>query len=180
MSSNQPAISIGLDSDQEVSFHSCSKDDEGSDDRGSDSDADCFSTISLKDPDDACEVSGPTGFKDVEGMKLGCGGSPEGLELGRVGQFAEGTQDDECFDVDAVDPADHPKPLKGRSIAHNILTDGSAVLLSLDIEIGGEYAGIVQLSAEIVRMKLVAGRGVAQDQVEDVVRVATFDWYVKP
>jgi hypothetical protein len=71
----------------------------------------------------------------------------------------------------------HPK---GGSIAHNILTDGSAVFLLLDIEIGGEYAGIVQLSAEIVRMKLVAGRGVAQDQVEDVVRVATFDRYVKP
>jgi hypothetical protein len=42
-------------------------------------------------------------------------------------------------------------------IAHNILTDGSAVFISLDIEIGGEYAGIVQLSVEIVRMKLVAG-----------------------
>jgi hypothetical protein len=50
----------------------------------------------------------------------------------------------------------------------------------LDIEIGGEYAGIVQLSAEIVRMKLVTGQGVAQDQVKDVVRVATFDRYVKP
>jgi hypothetical protein len=54
------------------------------------------------------------------------------------------------FDVDAVDPANCPKPLKGRSIAHNILTDGSAIFLLLDIEIGGEYAGIVQLSAEIV------------------------------
>jgi hypothetical protein len=49
----------------------------------------------------------------------------------------------------------------------------------LDIEIGGEYAGIVQLAAESVRMKLVAEQGVAQDQVEDVVRVATFDSYVK-
>jgi hypothetical protein len=97
-----------------------------------------------------------------------------------VGQIAEGTPDDECFDVDAVDPANCPKPPKGRSIAHSILTDGSAVFLSLDIEIGGEYAGIVQLSAEIVRMKLVAGRGVAQDRVEDMVRVATFDCYVKP
>jgi hypothetical protein len=82
MSSDQPAIGIGLDLDQEVSFHSCSKDDEGSDDRRSDSDANCFSTISIKDPDDACEVSEPTGFKDVEGMELGCGGSREGLELG--------------------------------------------------------------------------------------------------
>ncbi len=39
----------------------------------------------------------------------------------------------------------------------NVLTDGSAVFLSFDIEIGGEYAGIIQLSAELVRMKLVGG-----------------------
>jgi hypothetical protein len=39
------------------------------------------------------------------------------------------------LDVNDVDPADRPKPSKRRSIAHNILTDGSAVFLSLDIEI---------------------------------------------
>jgi hypothetical protein len=50
----------------------------------------------------------------------------------------------------------------------------------LDIEIGGEYVGIVELLAEIVRMKLVAGRGVALDGVEEVLRVAIFDSYVKP
>jgi hypothetical protein len=97
MSSDLPTIGIGPDSDQEVSFHSCSEDDEGSEDGGSDSDVDCFLTISLKDPDDACEVSGPTGFEDVEGMELGFGGSPEGLELGGLGQIAKGTPDDECF-----------------------------------------------------------------------------------
>jgi hypothetical protein len=110
MSSDPPTIGIGLDSDHEVSFYSCSEDDEGSDNRRSDSDADCFSTISLKDPDDTCEVSGPTGFKDLEGMELGFGGSPDGLELGGLGQISEGTPDDECFDVDAADPADRPKP----------------------------------------------------------------------
>jgi hypothetical protein len=65
------------------------------------------------------------------------------------------------LDLAAADPANHPKPPKGRSIAHNSLTDGSAVFLSVDIKIGGDYAGIVQLSAEIVRMKLFAGQGVA-------------------
>ncbi len=55
----------------------------------------------------------------------------------------------------------HPKG----EIAHNVLSDGSAVFLSFDIEIGGEYVGIIQLSAELVRMKLVAGRGVAQDRL---------------
>ncbi len=91
----------------------------------------------------------------MEGMKQGFGGSPEGLELGS-GQISEGTPDDESLDVNDVDLANCPKPPKGRSIAHNILTDGSAVFLLLDIEIGGEYAGIVQLSGEIEWIKLFA------------------------
>ncbi len=43
-----------------------------SDDGGSDSEADCFSTISQ----DALEVLGPTGFEGAEGMELGFGDSP--------------------------------------------------------------------------------------------------------
>ncbi len=78
-----------------------------------------------------------------------------------------------------LDPANHLKPPKGRSIAHSAFSDGSAVFLLLDIEIGGEHAGINQLSAEIVRMKLCPGQGVSQDRVEEVERVATFDSYVK-
>ncbi len=88
-----------------------------------------------------------------------------------MGQIAE------CNDVDATDC---PKPPKGRSIVHNVLTDGSAVFLSFDIEIGGEFAGIIQLSEELVWMNLVAGRGVVQDRLEEVERVETFDSYVKP
>jgi hypothetical protein len=76
----------------------CSEEDERSDDGGSDSDANCFLTISLKGLNDTCEVSGPTGFKNVEGMELGFSGAPEGLELGELGQIAESTQDDECLD----------------------------------------------------------------------------------
>ncbi len=41
---------IGPDSDDEVSIPSCSSDGEGSDNGGSGSDADCFSTISLEVP----------------------------------------------------------------------------------------------------------------------------------
>ena len=77
-------------------------------------------------------------------------------------------------------PANHLKPPKGRSIAHSAFSDQSAVFLSLDIEIGGEHAGIIQLSSEIVRMKLCPGRGVSQDRVEEVERVSTFYSYVKP
>jgi hypothetical protein len=132
-----------------MTLPSFSVDDKGSDYGGSESDINCFSTISLEDPGHP-EDSGPTGFKAVEGMELGFGSSSEGLELG-FGQIAEGTLDDECLDVNGVDPANRPKPPKGRSIVHNMLTyGGSAVFLSLDIEISGEYAGIIQLSAEIV------------------------------
>jgi hypothetical protein len=134
---------IGPDLDYEVSIASYSADGEGSDDGGSGSDTDCFSTISLEGPNDAGKASmdsRPAGFKAVEGIELGFGGSSEDLELG-LGQTAE------CDDVDATDC---PKPPKGRSIAHNVLTDGSAVILSFDIEIGGEYAGIIQLSVELV------------------------------
>ena len=89
----------------------------------------------------------------------------------------EGSPDDVNDDVDA---ADIVKPPKGRSIAHSAFSDGSAVFLSLDIEIGGEHAGIIQLSSEIVRMKMCPGRGVSQDRVQEVERVASFDSYVKP
>jgi hypothetical protein len=100
MSSKQLIWVLGL-SDHKESLPSCSIYNEGSDDGGSDSDAKCFSTIS----------PGPAGFEDVEGMELGFGGSPESLELG-LSQIAEGTPDDDCLDVDDVDPANHPKSPK--------------------------------------------------------------------
>ncbi len=104
---------IGPDSDDEVTIPSCSADGEESDNEGSGSDADCFSTISLESPNDAGEASkdsGPAGFKAVEGIELGFGGFSESLEPG-LGQIAE---------HDDVDAADLPKPPKGRSIAHNV------------------------------------------------------------
>ena len=78
------------------------------------------------------------------------GEEEEGLEMeinGTLGVVEEGSPDDVNEDVG---DANHLKPPKGRSIAHSAFSDGSAVFLSLDIEIGGEHAGIIQLSAEIV------------------------------
>jgi hypothetical protein len=43
---------------------------------------------------------------------------------------------------------------KGRSTAHNIFDNQNTVFLSFDIETAGEIAGIVQISAEIVRFKI--------------------------
>jgi hypothetical protein len=149
------------DSDDGVSQPSCSEEDEDSH-NGNDSEADCFSTISLED--DAVH-----------------GEAEEGLDLGieelRLGEIEEGSPDDVNEDVA---PTNHLKPPKERSIAHSAFSDRSAVFLSLDIEIGGEHAGIIQLSSEIVRMKLCPGRGVSQDRVEEVERVSTFYSYVKP
>jgi hypothetical protein len=82
---------IGPDSDDKVTTPSCSTIGEGSDNGGSRSNADCFSTISLEGPNDAGEASkdsGPAEFEAVEGIELGFGGSSEGLELG-LGQIAE-------------------------------------------------------------------------------------------
>ncbi len=56
-------MGVGPDLDNKVSLLSSSKDNEGSDDGESNIAANRFSTISLKGSNDACEVSGPAGFK---------------------------------------------------------------------------------------------------------------------
>ncbi len=48
-------------------------------------------------------------------------------------------------------PQDTRKPPKGKSIAHYDLKAKRIVFVSLDVETGGEYCGIIQLSAEIFR-----------------------------
>jgi hypothetical protein len=56
----------------------------------------------------------------------------------------------------------------GRSIAHHTLNNHLCQYVSIDVETGGEIAGIIQLSAEIVHMKLVSkGRKLASDKAED-------------
>ena len=47
------------------------------------------------------------------------------------------------------DATDKPNP-KGKSIAHQIIKDSTAVFCSFDLESGGEFCGIIQLSAEIL------------------------------
>jgi hypothetical protein len=152
----------GCADDDDVSHTSHSKEGEDCSDNGSDSEADCFSTISLED--DAVQS------EEEEGLEMEINGS-------RLGEIEEGSPDDVNEDVAL---ANHLKPPRGRSIAHSAFSDQSAVFLSLDIEIGGEHAGIIQLSSEIVCMKLCPGQGVSQDRVEEVERVSTFDSYVKP
>lgn len=82
--------------------------------------------------------------------------------------------------------AEDPSIPKGRSIAHHEINKNKLVFVSFDIETGGEYCGILQLSAEIIRMELIPkttkkGEAVGQDSVGTVERVrSTFNSFVKP
>ena len=78
---------------------------------------------------------------------------------------------------------------KERSIAHYPITNGKAVFYSLDIETGGEYCGIAQFSAELVRMNIVPGMNKAKNSmisarnniIANVAQVLhTFNKYVHP
>ena len=65
----------------------------------------------------------------------------------------------------AVDGTDaEPNVPTGRSEAHDLFQARKTVFLSLDIETGGEWIGIVQLSAEIFRADVVpTGQSTGKD-----------------
>ena len=68
----------------------------------------------------------------------------------------------------------------GRSIAHDPISEGNCVFLSFDIETSGG-AGIVQMSAEAVRLQLAQGTSAVKDIATRVSRVpSTFNKYVNP
>jgi hypothetical protein len=61
-----------------------------------------------------------------------------------------------------------PPPRAGRSIADHLIKNKEFCLFSFDIEHGGEYCGIVQLSAEFVTMQLKeAKKGSTKDSLEN-------------
>ena len=72
--------------------------------------------------------------------------------------------------------------MRNRSIVRNIFNNQNAVFLSFDIETAGEIAGIVQISAEIVRFKInLAKKKVCSAFVDNIERVAdTFNIYMNP
>ena len=60
----------------------------------------------------------------------------------------------------APNPADAKrKPPRGKSIAHFDLHNHKIVFLSLDLETGGEYCGIIQLSGQLFRQNPVDAQG---------------------
>ena len=60
---------------------------------------------------------------------------------------------------------------RGRSKVHRLLKEKKLVFLSLDLETGGESCGIIQLSAEIVRVELKrGGKSAAKDTLAGLTR----------
>ena len=55
--------------------------------------------------------------------------------------------EDDCSDTEEI-----PIP-RGKSVAHHYFIKGRLIYCSFDVETGGEYCGIVQISAEIFRIK---------------------------
>ncbi len=82
----------------------------------------------------------------------------------------------------AVDEGEVDRSIPGsRSIAHHTLNNHLCQFLSIDIETGGDFAGIIQLLAELVHMKLLlTGKKIASDKAEDCRRGCTFNRYVQP
>jgi hypothetical protein len=70
---------------------------------------------------------------------------------------------------------------KGRSVAHFLFYNKRAHYISFDIETGGEYVGIVQISAQVIHLTLTAkGSTITKDTAECEVEDDIFDSYVNP
>jgi hypothetical protein len=65
----------------------------------------------------------------------------------------KGPETDDTWNVDFDADMDLLTIPRGKSIAHNILMGRKAVFVSFDMETGGEYCGIVQISAQILRLE---------------------------
>jgi hypothetical protein len=78
--------------------------------------------------------------------------------------------------IDAGPPEEETLPIpRNKSIAHHDLKDNNIVWCSLDLETGGEYCGIIQLSAELFRLNP------ADVTRSDYIREPeTFNHYVRP
>ena len=172
-------MSTGADFEDEASRASNSDDSEKSEVFSEDE----YSTISMSgdpdSPDDDNEGADP--LETVACAQSRVGELPEGADLG---VFIDSSHNADAFEgrADFSCPADNPRSIpKCRSIAHHSITDGNAVFLSFDIEIAGDFAGIIQISGEIFRMKLSEVGGVGKDRIEEVMRSTNvFNSYVRP
>jgi len=176
---SMPTEDFSLNSESDVSGASFSDDDdisEASDNHMSTISIDNSARHETDGDDDQAIAMNPAGIET--GVEIGLGFESPGdgfLEGSPATDGLAGTADYTC-------PADDPRAIpKGRSIAHLAMKDEKAVYMSFDIEIAGEAAGIIQISAEIFRIRIVAGGGIGKDRIDDVVRSPNvFNSYVRP
>ena len=176
---SMPTEDFSLNSESDVSGASFSDDDdisEASDNHMSTISIDNSARHETDGDDDQAIAMNPAGIET--GVEIGLGFEAPGdgfLEGSPATDGLAGTADYTC-------PADDPRAIpKGRSIAHLAMKDEKAVYMSFDIEIAGEAAGIIQISAEIFRIRIVAGGGIGKDRIDDVVcSPNVFNSYVRP
>ena len=113
---------------------------------------DDFSTASI-DEDDIHDIYGNcAASRDQDsGDDMSSNGAENEVENEQnQSDVEDDTQVDE-YDEDDEIYWKQPRP-KNTSIIHHILAKNKLVFISFDIETGGEYCGIIQLSAQIIRM----------------------------
>jgi hypothetical protein len=163
----------GLDPGNEASLSSCSVDDEISHAPSNNN----YSTISIVDHselhDNDDNESPPAGVEAGREICLGLeasGGGTSGDIIKREGG------------ADYLCPSDDHRLIPiGRLIAHQCIKDGMAMYMLFDIKIVGKVAGIIQISAEIFRVKIAAGANVGKDCIKEVqYSPAIFNSYVRP
>ena len=101
-------------------------------------------------------------------------GGDSDIDNGSRGKRGEGDEGAKATEGD-------PKKPRGRSIAWEAFERGKAVLVSFDMETAGEHVGVVQISAEILRVGLEpTGKSFTKDRKGTVLRGVTFNEYVNP
>ena len=158
-------MGIGPDSDQEVSFHSCSEDSVQSRSEGLvPSEGSHLGSVSANSIGlDSIGDPLADGLSDQDQQEKGGEGLNLAAEMEILGP--EFGSEDPIVNMDAngVEGRNGTIP-KGRSIAHTIFHN--------QLETAGEIAGIVQISAENVRFKInSAKKTVGSDYADDIERV---------
>ena len=172
-----------LVNEQENSHQSDDESINSRDDNLSDGES-IFSTKTV-DSAEICDIYGnPIGRPTEEEPSEGAYHDSETAPANGVPPAISVPANPEARNDDEGDEVQDPTIPSGRSIAHDIIEKKKAVYVSTDIEIGGDIAGIIQLSVEVVRMDLAPPAHNPTSTVKDVAtnvrRGPTFDRYIKP
>ena len=139
------------------------------DDEEFDDDKSCFTTESV-DEDTLGDIYGhpemsPTDDHVIEPTNLATENSashgttsPPNIQLAaseRIATESDNQPNNKQKPTPSPTAENDPTIPKTRSLAHHQFEANKVVFVSFDIETGGEYCGILQMSAEIVRLKVI-------------------------